>query len=155
MEIKSMIVNIITTSGNLMLKVFDNVSFKAVVTFFFVLLHFLFDQLHTRAIIALLVLIIGDFIFGIWGSYKSGEEIKSYRVRDTVVKIIVYFSMISFSYMVETAGLFFIPVDETVITFLAVTELISIFENISRMGYIVPKRLLNKLRDGVGAKDYK
>jgi len=61
--------------------------------------------------------------------------------------IVLYFSLISFAFQAEKSFLDFLPIDETVIAFLSITELISIMENMANMGYVVPKKLLKQLRD--------
>ena len=112
----------------------------------FVSYTFFFDELHTEALIALFFLIIADFVFGIVASFKTGVEIKSAKILRSALKRIAYFAMVSAGFLTETAGLGFLPLDETIIGFLAVTELISILENVANMGYGIPKRLLNKLK---------
>ena len=113
----------------------------------FVSLSFFFDSLHIQALVALFFLIIVDFVFGIVASYKTGVEIKSAKVLRTGLKMVVYFTMVSAAFLAETAGIDFLPLDETVIAFLAATELVSIIENTANMGFAVPKKLLNKLKE--------
>lgn len=136
----------ITYAKTLLQTICSNAAAKCVASFFYVLYTFSFDPAQEKGHIALLCLIIVDFITGVAGAKKSGEEIKSAKISRTVVKILTYFLFIAAAHYVELA----VPVgtsflDETVLAFLAVTELISVFENIGRMGYAVPKKLLNKL----------
>ena len=111
-----------------------------------------FDTANNEALIALFFLILGDFIFGVIASYKTGIEIKSRKIFRTVVKTIVYFALISLAFMTEKAGLGFLPIDETIIGFLAATELVSIIENVANMGYAIPKKLLNRLKEYTNTK---
>lgn len=131
----------------LLLKMFSHIWLKLTGVLGYFSLSFFFDSLHTEALFALFFLIVGDFITALFSAYKNKEEIQSKKVVRSAWKIILYFSMISAGYLTETAGLTFLPIDETIIIVLAVTELISILENVSYMGFVIPKKLLNKLRD--------
>ena len=115
-------------------------------SFVFISYTFFFDSLHFQALIALFFLIMADFVFGLAASFRTGVEIKSAKILRSALKIVIYFAMVSVGFLAETAGLGFLPIDETIIGFLAVTELISILENVANMGYGIPLRLLNKLK---------
>ena len=93
----------------------------------------------------LVLLIIFDFITSIMSKYKTGETIESRKALKTVTKIFIYTMFVSGTYLTEQIipGTTFL--DNAVISFLAITELISIIENIGHMGYAIPKKLLNKL----------
>ena len=108
---------------------------------------FLFDVNQGDALIAIIVLIVIDFITGFASAKISGEEIKSAKVFRSAIKLVIYFMMISAAHMVELASGILSIADDTVIAFLAVTELISLIENIGKMGFAVPKKMLNKLQD--------
>lgn len=110
------------------------------------ILSFCFDSLQREALIALLILIIIDFFSALLVSYKTGETIQSSKVFRTALKTTVYFVLISAGFLAEKA----IPmgmIDDIIIGFLAVTELISIMENASRAGYVIPRGLLNSLKN--------
>ena len=109
------------------------------------MLFFFFNHLEVPALISLFFLILFDFLSAILASYKIGEEIQSIKIFRTALKIIIYYGMISAAHLTEVAGLWFIPIESTIIAFLAVTEMISILENVSKLGYVTPKRILNKL----------
>ncbi len=99
---------------------------------------------------ALLILVTFDFITGIFSAHVAGEQIKSKSAVRSAFKIAVYGLLISAGHLTEiiTPGTTFI--EEAVTTFLALTEFISIIENIGKMGFAVPRKLLNqlhKLRD--------
>lgn len=109
---------------------------------------FLFDGLLREAMLALLILLIFDFITGVAAAKREGQEISSHSAFRTAVKIAVYFLLISAGRMAEaTIGSTLPFIDEAVLAFLGVTELISILENVGRLGYAVPLKLLNKLKD--------
>jgi phage-related holin len=63
--------------------------------------------------------------------------------------------MISASYITESViGIqaFDVLITEIMATFIAVTELVSILENVGDLGYIIPKKLLGRLKDFRDAK---
>ena len=110
------------------------------------LVSFLFDSLQREALLALLTLITIDFFSALLVSYKTGETIQSSKIFRTALKTTVYFVLISAGFLAEKA----IPVgmiDDIIIGFLVVTELISIMENASKAGYMIPRGLLNSLKD--------
>lgn len=110
--------------------------------------NFFFDEVLALAMWSLLALIVFDFITAIMAVYSSHEEIESRKIVLTVRKIVVYYVSISAGFLTEAATHNAIPlIDETIIGFLAVTELISILENTGKMGYHTPNKLLNRLRE--------
>lgn len=107
---------------------------------------FFFDALQRDALVALLALIIIDFFSALLAAYNSNESIKSAKIFRTALKIVVYFSLVSAGFLAEHTVAIGI-IDELILGFLAVTELISILENAGKAGYAVPKGLLNTLKD--------
>lgn len=94
--------------------------------------------------IAVLILIIADWITGIWKSLKCKRRLTSYRLRLSVTKIVTYFLAI---YLAALVNDFLMPglginTASYVAAYIGVTELISVFENIS---VITGKRLLRDL----------
>lgn len=114
---------------------------------FLALISFLFDGLLKEAMFALFILIIFDFITAIMAVRRTpGEMIESGRLWVTAGKISAYYLLISAGNLAEHGMQEVIPIiDETVLGILSVTELLSIFENAGRMGYVVPKKLIEKL----------
>jgi len=108
--------------------------------------YFISEEYHAVAVMVL-VLTIFDFITAIMAVSKTGEPIRSKRVLKTVTKIVVYGLLISAASFTERVVFGKTFMEEAVISFLAITELISIIENVGKMGYVVPNRLLNTLRD--------
>ena len=98
-----------------------------------------------KIIEALLLLVAIDFVTGIISAYTSKETIKSKSAVRSAFKIAVYGLLVSAGHLTEqiTPGSTYI--EEAVTTFLALTELISIIENIGKMGFAIPKKLLNQL----------
>lgn len=128
-------------------KVCTDVISKCLLSVIYVAYSFSFDTLQGQGLIALMVLIIADFVTGIAVSLETGHKISSAKIFKTVVKIVIYYSMIALGHMTEYS----VPVlnnfiDETVLAFLAITELISNLENFGKLGYAVPEKLLRALR---------
>lgn len=108
---------------------------------------FFFDPLLKDGLIALLALTIIDFISGVIAAKKTKEQIKSAKIFNTVIKISVYFTLIAAGHLTMKAGFHFLPIEGIILTFLAVTELVSLIENFGKLGYAVPKKLLNQLKN--------
>ena len=109
---------------------------------------FLFDIKQAQGLVAIFVLILIDFATGYGAAKMCGEPIRSSKIRHTVIKMITYYAMIASAHLVEIGLPTMIQyVDETVLAFLLVTEFVSLLENMGKMGYSTPQRLLNQLRD--------
>ncbi len=107
---------------------------------------FLFGDFHSEAIIAVLMLMIFDTILGVMATWYEGKAITSRKFSRVVQKGVVYFMGISAGYFADnTTGINIIQ--STMIAFIGVTEFISILENMGRMGYETPKKILNQLKD--------
>lgn len=132
--------------GKLITKACTHYWSKIVASGILVILSFFFDSAQKEAMLALFVLVILDFISAIFAAVKTGECIKSSKIFRTAIKLVVYFIIIAAAYKTEsTVPLSFL--DETVIGFLTVTELISLLENFGKAGYAVPTILIDKLKD--------
>lgn len=111
---------------------------------------FFFDRLQTTSMLALIALISMDFLASLYaikrtGLDKRGGKISSATALGSAIKTALYFLLISAGFVAEKT----IPVnfiDDTIIAFLAVTELISIMENVGRAGYAIPNKLLDALK---------
>lgn len=126
--------------------VFEPTALKFYVSSILTVFFFLFGNLYTEALTAIVMLMVLDAVLGVWASKKEGAAITSTRFADSVKKGIVYFMAISAGYFVDLTVPFDI-VQATMVGFVGVTEFISVLENVGRMGYQTPKKLLNQLRD--------
>lgn len=127
-------------------KICEDWLFKALVSLVVISFQFLFDPLQYQVMISIIVLLVIDFLTGVYASYRAGEPLVSYKIFRSALKTAAYFLLISAGYVSERAiGIHFI--DETIMAFLAATELKSIIENISKAGFAVPQNLLKKLQD--------
>lgn len=109
-------------------------------------LFFLFGNLYVDALVAILMLMIIDFVLAVSAAKFNGEPITSRKASRSLMKGIVYFSSISAGYFADLTvpGAF---LQGSMVAFVGVTEFISVIENVGRHGYVTPKRLLNQLYD--------
>jgi toxin secretion/phage lysis holin len=117
-------------------------------TVFTATFNFLFGEGNELMLLAMVGLVIFDFVTGVSAAYTNSEAITSRRIFKTAIKLSVYSILIAAANMVEVCipgDPFFIS--NIVISFLAITELISILENAGKMGYLIPQRLLNQLKE--------
>lgn len=113
------------------------------------ILGFFFNLDHKSLLLALVGLITFDLIMGVAAAKKTGECIESRKMCKSAFKLAVYGVMVSSAHLTEVAvGLEnnWAVLEQMMIGFLAATELVSIIENAGRMGYAVPKRILNQLQ---------
>jgi uncharacterized YccA/Bax inhibitor family protein len=78
------------------------------------------------------VLIFADVFFGIWAARKRGEKITSKRMSDSVVKMLVYQTVLITGFLVEThliSGA--VPVVKLAAGYIGMVELKSLLENSS------------------------
>lgn len=94
-----------------------------------------------------MVLIILDFITGIWASIKRDQSITSYKMRRTIVKTLAYQGAIIFGFVMETYLLQEMPVVKIIGGLIAVTEAKSFFENLSYIsGVDFLSLIMNKIQ---------
>ncbi len=148
-----------SSSTNILLESFDYLAYVLTVAFtptvakvlfsvLFVVFSFFFDVAHINSLGALFVLVLMDFVSGITASKKAGDPIRSAKIRHTALKITAYFGAIAGAHLAESGVFSYIAViDETVIAFFLITELVSLMENVGRMGFETPKKVLNQLTD--------
>ena len=129
----------------ILIKIVTYPGFKVLWAIIISVVSFVFGLSNFPAEFALFLLIIGDAITGMAAAYYEGSAIESRKAIKTVFKLLVYFGAIAAGHLLEVAGVVFLPIDETVTGWLAVTEFISIMENFGRMGYTMPNKLLNRL----------
>ena len=131
---------------SLLLGVIANWHGKFILGLMFSIMNFFFDSLNHDALIALLVLIVFDFFSAILVSYKLKKPIQSAKIFRTALKTAVYFLVISAGFVAQKA----VPldmIDDIILGFLVLTELISILENCAKSGYAVPIGLLKFLKN--------
>lgn len=137
----------VTYIGTVFVKICENITIKCIFAGSLVISEFFLDSILAKSMIALFFLIIFDWMTGVFAARVSGETIKSAKILRTPIKIAIYFMLITVARLAEYS----LPdivryLDETMIAFLVLTELVSNIENIGKMGYAIPKALLNKLK---------
>lgn len=125
----------------------ESFSIKALLGAVLSILAYLFDPTQHAALLALFILTLADFCFGVTASRKEGQPLRSSKVRRTAIKMTVYFAIVAMTRITENAIPLLSFMDETLVGFLAATELLSILENVGRMGYAVPAKLTKILGD--------
>jgi len=128
---------------------------KCLTVILVILARITFGDVDAAILLGVGALTIMDFVTAIMREYKLGHPIESRKIIKTAVKMFVYGLMISASYITESViGIqaFDVLITEIMATFIAVTELVSILENVGDLGYIIPKKLLGRLKDFRDAK---
>jgi len=117
---------------------------KVVVSVILAVMGFLFSSLYLHGLVAVVMLMIIDTILGVIASYREGKVITSKRFSQSIFKAMVYLTAISAGHFVD----YTIPfnfIEATMIGFIGTTEFVSILENMGRMGFATPNKLLNQL----------
>lgn len=130
----------------------ENVVFKCSLVLAGLLINFSFGDISTTVLTALFMLILFDFLTGIWAAKRSGEDIKSSKVFRTAWKFVLYFLAVSAGYFTELVIGTDLFIAKTIMVFLAATELISILENIQKAGYEMPGGLIRKIKNLISSK---
>lgn len=100
-------------------------------------------------------LLVVDFITGVWASIKvhGWRSINSARMSDSVTKIIIYNLAILVSYTTEKYLVTAIPLTQIAVGFIAVVEIMSVYENVRKVTgldlRLALKSWMNKNRDSV------
>lgn len=119
--------------------------FKAVGTTLLILFKFLFDIDQIVPMASVIVLIIIDFLTGTSAAWVSGERLTSKKAKRSALKAAEYFLLIAAGRVSEYA----VPLgflDDTIIGFIVLTELLSVMENLQKMGYPIPANMFQNLR---------
>jgi phage-related holin len=132
--------------ADIFIKTFQSPWVKAIIAGIFSMISFGFDSVHNQAFLAVFILIIVDWFTAMIAVYLSNQPVKSSKFFRTPIKLGIYFGLIYVTRISEFA----IPVvdgflDETMLAFVATTEMISVMENVHKMGYPVPNGLIKKL----------
>lgn len=97
-----------------------------------------------------LVLVIADFITGVVAAYKRGDKITSARMKESIIKSLVYETAIIFAYLAEHFLIGdLMPVTKIIAALIGLTECASILENLDS---ISGQPLFKKIIDRLGSK---
>lgn len=126
--------------------IFQHPIFKTMTTFFISFASFGFDLSREDVYYALVILILVDCFTAMLAAYNTGIQIRSSRFFRTPVKLVIYFGLIFVTHISGYAVPYLSEaIDTTMISFLTMTELISILENVHKLGYEVPNSLIRRL----------
>lgn len=101
--------------------------------------------------LSFLILLIVEFITGISASIREGKKIESKRLGRFIVKIVVYTLMIAIvnilnkSFDDRIVGKIYNLIYWVIIDFITLQLIISVFENLSRLGFQESSRVFNKI----------
>ena len=134
----------------------EHTSIKTVVVSFYVIYSFFLGGISEETLTALMVLIIFDFVLGVWDAKKHKKNLTANHCKRTPIKILVYYMMIASGHIAEYGLAEAIKyIDETILAFLLLTELISVMKHFGNLGYKTPAKLINNLRSHIGENDSK
>lgn len=98
-------------------------------------------------LIAVIFLVLVDFVTGIWASIKRQIPITSFHMRRTIVKLLAYLSTILVAFIIETYLLSEVPLVKVVSSLIGLTEGKSFLENINVItGIDFWQAILNKVQ---------
>ena len=110
-----------------------------------------FLGLEPLVYLCFLILLIVEFITGISASIREGKKIESKRLGRFIVKIVVYTLMIAIvnilnkSFDDRIVGKIYNFIYWVIIDFITLQLIISVFENLSRLGFQESSRVFNKI----------
>jgi toxin secretion/phage lysis holin len=142
------IIDFVTYIKYLIAKTFNYALLKGFASLLLVVYGFMFDVSLSQSLLALWVLMVLDFISGLAAAQMNGIPIQSRKIAHGAIKFLAYYGSIAGAHLAESGlsqAIGFI--DESVIAFFLLTELISLLENVGKMGFSTPQRLLNQLKD--------
>lgn len=138
--------------SDLFLGMIHYVYLKIIPTVIIPLFAFGFGLDNGRVLSALIALVLFDFLTGIISAYKNGDHIESRKILRTAIKLCLYGVLVSGAHITEVIVPSVGYIEMLITTFLALTEFISILENVGKAGFAIPQKLLNKLQE---ARDQK
>lgn len=88
-----------------------------------------FEPIHIMLLLTIFAVFI-DTLSGIFCSIKKKVKITSFRLRDTVIKLFLYLTLIMLVFGIQTICLWGLPISNLVASFILFAESLSIGENI-------------------------
>lgn len=132
--------------GSVVCSIIDSATFKGFLSVIVMIFSFLFGIEYISILTGLLALITIDMITAILATKKTGEVISSRKSLRTSFKILVYSLAIIVSHLVDKC-LGFPVIEYLVISYFTCSEAISNLENLSRLGYTMPAKALNLMKE--------
>ncbi len=87
----------------------------------------------SSALAAMGVIIGIDFILGLIAANKMGIKITSNKMSQTIVKSLIYMLLIIAAFVINTTLVMWLPLVQITLSFLAITEFLSIAENFQKI----------------------
>lgn len=137
---------------NYFIQMCSDVWVKCVGAVIAIIIDFHFGDISRPLLSAIFMLIIFDFITGIHAAYVSGQEVRSSKIFRTAWKFVLYFMVVSAGYFTEVVIGTDIYISKTIMIFLALTELKSIFENVEKSGYPMPQKVYQAIKQLIKTK---
>ena len=125
----------------------SDIVIKCVAVFAGIAVNFTFGDISHSLLSAIMMLIVFDFITALFATRVTKEKITSAKTFRTAWKFTLYFMVISAAYFTELVIGTDLFIAKTVMIFLAVTELVSILENVEKIGYPMPTKLYKELKN--------
>jgi len=101
--------------------------------------------------LAFLLLLVIEFITGIYASVKEGNKIQSKRLGRFVAKVIIYTCMIAIvntmkvSFIHDKIGVIYDFIYWTILHLISIQLIVSVFENLSRLGVQESSRVFKRI----------
>ena len=124
---------------------FTYVNSKIIASLLFSVGSYLIGVENFEWLACLCVLIVIDLLTGVIAAVKMGYAIESRKALKSTTKLVVYLLLFTAVHLTSHSVPSSAFLVSTVSTFLILTELLSIVENVAKAGYAVPKRLLNQI----------
>ena len=109
---------------------------------------FFLSPLYLQLQLALIALLTFDAITGVMAAKYTGTSITARRLFRTPQKMFVYILLVSAAHLADlfiiSTGAYF---EFFMMFYLALTEFTSVIENIGKMGFKTPRKLLNQITD--------
>lgn len=132
---------------DILLSIFSYSKLKSIAATLAIFAAYMVGRENFDSLFFLFVLIVIDLITGMIAAVKMGMALESRKAFKTSTKTFVYllFFMAAFATSKIVPYASFIVLG--VASFLAITEFISIAENMAKMGYALPAKLINKVKE--------
>jgi len=103
----------------------------------------------------LFILIIVDLFAGLIKIIRNEEKFKLKIFKNTLNKILLYSLLLIATNQVQKISEIMMWIDSFTLTFLAITELLSILNNLSKSGILIPEWIKIKLEKYIKTGDFK
>lgn len=103
----------------------------------------------------LFILIMVDLFTGLIKIIRNNNKFNLKKFKDTLNKILLYSLLLIATNQVQKISPMMIWIDDFTLAFLAITELLSILDNLSESGVLIPQWVKNKLEKYLTTGNFK